>query len=348
MGINKRTAFATTTTTTTTTKKPSSFSLITSSTPRGGSTTKLSAGGVPGALPLLLFDNGPLWLGSGILVAANALGCCINLVAPTFHYHVDLLGTGAFAAAALPTLLLLSSSNAAAAGVVQKWSAAAVVLWSTKLAAFLFYRVLSNGKDGRFDALFATPASTAGFWTVSAAWGLLCSLPHALGSTAVVVASTAGPVLVSRAGLLLFGVGFVTETVADYQKWAFKRAFPGEFCHTGLWSVSQHPNWFGNLLLWSGIFLMNAPLLIGTTTAFKKSSVYKKVWSCRRLALAAIGPLFMWTLFDAQATGKIMADALLATKGRYGYGSDPAFTSYLDNTPLIVPNLFASWFRPKA
>ena len=51
---------------------------------------------------------------------------------------------------------------------------------------------------------------------------------------------------------------------------------PQGFLRRGLWSVSQHPNWFGNLCLWSGITLYNAPGL-----------------SPVKLALAAVSPVFL-------------------------------------------------------
>jgi steroid 5-alpha reductase family enzyme len=293
-----------------------------SSIPRGGSS------------PTKLFNNAPLWLGSGIIVAANTLGLGINLVAPHFHYHVDLLGTGAFAAAALPTFLSAASSQRV------QWSSAAVMAWSIKLASFLFYRVLQTGGDARLDATLANPTSAAGFWAISAAWGLVCGLPHFLGTTSL----ASGNPIALRAGAALFGIGFLTETLADYQKWIFKQGHPGQFCNVGLWSISQHPNWLGNLCVWSGIFVMNAPALIDRT-AFKAAggTVWNKLWSCRRLALAMIGPAFLWTLFESQGTGKILPDALQSTLKRYKYGKDVAFTNYIDTTPLIVPNPF-KWF----
>lgn len=61
------------------------------------------------------------------------------------HYHVDLLGTGAFVVAALA-----SQPTALAGAAAQQrinWSTTAVVWWSAKLAAFLLYRVANTGHD---------------------------------------------------------------------------------------------------------------------------------------------------------------------------------------------------------
>ena len=51
-------------------------------------------------------------------------------------------------------------------------------------------------------------------------------------------------------------VAILIETVADEQLRAFaKTKKPGELIQTGLWRYSRHPNYFGELLFWWGIFL---------------------------------------------------------------------------------------------
>lgn len=332
---------------------------------RGGATPKRSSSSV--------LSMSSLWSSSvgnnypAVILAVNALGFVITLVAPQCHYHVDLLGTGAFAVAAgLP--LLLSSSSRTALPHPQLLSAAAVILWSTKLALFLFYRVVVHKQDGRLVEILAKPLDAAKFWFVSALWGVVCSLPHFLATTTSATAtsivkqpsSSLFSITSTTLGLGLFAVGWCIETLADYHKWQFKQhSNPGQFCNVGLWSVSQHPNWFGNLLVWMGIFILNAPALLGGTPAAmasrtlgatKGNSTYSilailqkvgdRLWRSRRLFAAMLGPLFMWTLFDAQATGKILNEARLATLARYGYGVDPVFTNYVDTTPLVVPQLW--------
>jgi len=292
---------------------------------RGGAATS-SLGSAPG----VIFDNAPMVLGQSIIIGANLLGFGISLFT-TSHAHVDLLGTGAFAVAALPTLL-----NGKLPLRV-RLSSAAVLTWSTKLASFLFYRILHSGHDARLDDILSDPKNAAGFWIFSLAWGILCSLPHALGTTS----SAAGRPLALAAGGALFGVGLLTETTADYQKWVFKQQHPGEFCNTGLWSLSQHPNWFGNLLLWSGILLMNAPALIAPVSP--KASFWRKALSYKRIGIALISPMFMFYLFQGQASGSI-TDALSSSYKRYGYGTDTGYTQYIDTTPLLFPNPL-QWFQ---
>ena len=145
----------------------------------------------------------------------------------------------------------------------------------------------------------STTSGTFGFWFVSLLWGCVCSLPHSLGATS----SYNIPILQSPysiAGAVLFVVGFLTETTADFQKWMFKQSSPKQFCDVGVWSISQHPNFLGNLLLWSGIFLINAPALVDppppVATETTVASIFQNLWRFKRVALAALSPLFLYTL----------------------------------------------------
>ncbi|GKY90346.1 hypothetical protein MPSEU_000008600 [Mayamaea pseudoterrestris] len=308
---------------------------------------------VPSGYPFVTFDNTPFWQSQKIIFGANLLGYVINLCAPHFHAHVDLLGTGAFAAAALPSLWTkqpivtripgTSSSIVAATNNVRiQASASAVFAWSVKLALFLLYRVLNSetSKDERLDAILSNPSTAAGFWLFSMAWGSICSLPHTLGATS----SSLGDPLALRVGGIMAAAGWLTETIADYQKWLFKRTHKkGDFCNEGLWSVSQHPNWFGNLLFWSGIFVMNAPALVEPVMFPSRASLLNKLWGYRRVGLAMLSPGFMYYLFSSQGTGKLLPEGFEATRKRYGYGVDEAYTKYVDETPLIIPNPLQWW-----
>jgi steroid 5-alpha reductase family enzyme len=301
----------------------------------GGSGPNGSASTVPrGGAANSIFDNTNMFYGQAIIIGANVLGLLMSLTTNS-HLHVDLLGTGAFAVSALPTLLNKSLPDRV------RLSSAAVFTWSSKLAAFLFYRILQTGHDGRLDDILAHPLYATGFWTFSMAWGILCTLPHSLGTTS----SMPGSPIALRLGCALFGLGLLTETTADYQKTVFKLAHPGQFCDTGLWSLSQHPNWFGNMVLWSGIFLMNAPALIEPLAAkagVNTMTVWKNMLRYKRIGLAFVSPIFMLYLFSGQANGSITESVKLSYE-RYGYGKNDAFTKYIDTTPLIFPNPL-KWF----
>lgn len=279
--------------------------------------------------PSVIFDNAPLIQSTAIFALTNLLGCVLSLLGKT-QIHVDLLGTGSFCLAALPALV---GKGAALSRV--KISAAAVMLWSVKLAGYLLFRIVKLGEDKRLSDLFSSTSGTISFWVFSLMWGILCSLPHTLGSTS----SSSGLPVTTIAGSILYVIGIVLETTADYQKWMFKAENTG-FCNVGLWSsISQHPNWFGNLLVWTGILMMNAPALVdvpAVVAAGEKASFFHVVWRFRRLALACLSPVFMLYLFNGQADGSLTTTVELA-KGKYG---SPEYEEYLANVPKIFPKLF--------
>jgi steroid 5-alpha reductase family enzyme len=66
-------------------------------------------------------------------------------------------------------------------------------------------------------------------------------------------------------GLTLFLIGFFFEAVGDYQLTAFKKKEEnkGRIIQTGLWKFTRHPNYFGEVVLWWGIFFFALSLPLG-------------------------------------------------------------------------------------
>lgn len=352
------------------TNKPAASTLRKTNSIRTGGGRNVSSGREFPSVGSLVFNDATFWFSQKIIVGANLLGFLLSLLT-TKQYHVDLLGTGAFAASAFPSLLssiknlstVGKAEAAKASGVVCAdkrifWSASAVSLWSTKLASFLLYRCIDKGGiDDRLLTTLTDPRYSVVFWMFSVTWGVVCSLPHTLGSAS---RSSIHPIFLIIGGVMA-GIGLGTETLADYQKWSFKQETvnTGKPCCVGLWSMLQHPNYFGNILFWWGISIMNLPALTeplpvvvtaatsspraasatSTTTIFKKklSFAFRHTLRFRRAALSLLSPVFMWYLFNGQATGSILGDELEKRLAKYGYGVNPEYTSYVDKTPLIIP-----------
>jgi steroid 5-alpha reductase family enzyme len=57
-------------------------------------------------------------------------------------------------------------------------------------------------------------------------------------------------------GLIIFGIGFMFESVGDMQLAFFKQnpKNQGKLITTGLWKFTRHPNYFGEALVWWGIW----------------------------------------------------------------------------------------------
>ena len=80
--------------------------------------------------------------------------------------------------------------------------------------------------------------------------------------------SSVGFHFLDGAGVLLWLTGFYFETVGDYQLKQFKSypANKGKIITTGLWRYTRHPNYFGEVIQWWGIFIMTVTLPGGWMT----------------------------------------------------------------------------------
>jgi steroid 5-alpha reductase family enzyme len=192
--------------------------------------------------------------------------------------------------------------------------AACVLIWALRLGTFLFRRILEDGSDGRFDKLKPAPLRFFVVWNLQALWVLVC-----VGCALAAISSGDGNPVSSLLvlGCVLWVGGFVIEVVADHQKRVFRKRHGRDgFVQTGLWRLSRHPNYLGEILLWLGIAIMSLPALQG--------------WQ----HLTLVSPVFVCVLLT-----RISGVPLLERKADRLWGEDPAYQAYKDRTPVLVPRL---------
>jgi steroid 5-alpha reductase family enzyme len=127
-----------------------------------------------------------------------------------------------------------------------------VGLWALRLGGFLLLRVFKAGRDKRFDG------RRDNFWKFGSFW-----LGQAVTVWIVMLAASMALVHGGRfktfaiIGLLIWIVGLKIETIADFQKFMFRSrpANQGQWIQSGLWRYSRHPNYFGEMCVWVGIYL---------------------------------------------------------------------------------------------
>jgi steroid 5-alpha reductase family enzyme len=192
-------------------------------------------------------------------------------------------------------------------------------LWGVRLAVHIFLRSRGAGEDFRYRQFRQNGGEN--FWWVSlitifwlqAALCFVIALPLQIGQAV----PTAAPLGWREAiGVLIWAVGFVTETVADAQLQAFRNdpANKGKVMRGGLWRYSRHPNYFGECVLWWGLFLIVLPVPGGIYTI--------------------IGPALI-TFLLLKVSGVTMLEQGLKHR-REGYAE------YVRSTPAFVP-----WFPKK-
>lgn len=202
-----------------------------------------------------------------------------------------------------------------------------VLMWSTRLGVFLYLRVKRAGKDGRFDEIKHHVPRFFNMWTIQGLWVFLTALPvFCLNATEDNVAFLTWS---DYLGLVCFGVGFACEVIADNQKtqFALDPENEGKWISSGLWALSRHPNYFGEILLWVGIFFISSSVFTGGQ------------W------ISVESPLFVAFLLI-----KVSGIPLLEARADHKWGQDPEYQAYKANTPELVPlpssfsfdNLFAA------
>ena len=136
-----------------------------------------------------------------------------------------------------------------------------VLVWAVRLGGFLLYRVIKKGKDARFDGMRESFTKFGKFWLAQAITVWVMMIPS-------VFAFNAEPSYdwLAITGVIIWAIGLVCETVADLQKLAFNNnpANKNKWIDTGIWHYSRHPNYFGEILVWVGVYLFtlaSLPLL---------------------------------------------------------------------------------------
>jgi steroid 5-alpha reductase family enzyme len=188
-----------------------------------------------------------------------------------------------------------------------------VTVWAARLGAYLFGRIRAEGADRRFDEIRTSFLRFFVAWTLQGVW--IC---FTAGAALAAITSSRSVALgpVAFAGLVLWIAGFGIEVVADRQKSAFRArpANDGKFITTGLWAWSRHPNYFGEIVLWTGVAVIAAPALDG--------------WQY----LTLVSPIFVTVLLT-----RVSGINLLEERADARWGGDPEYESYKDSTPVLVP-----------
>ncbi|MDJ0923739.1 MAG: DUF1295 domain-containing protein [Acidimicrobiia bacterium] len=268
-----------------------------------------------GGLVILAGSDGSAKVGSiAVFAVCGFLAYAINWVvfvpsniAKTEHYF-DLTGSATYVTVVAVALLLSDDLDARAVivGIM-------VFVWALRLGSFLFQRVRRAGRDERFDEIKVDPLRFFMTWTLQGLWVLL-TVACALAIITGIERQSIG--WVGTIGIAVWVVGFAIEVVADRQKTHFKRdpSNTGRFISSGIWAWSRHPNYFGEIVLWTGIAIVALPVLSG--------------WRWATL----ISPLFV-TLLLTRVSGIPMLEA----RAEKRWGEDEDYREYVANTPVLVP-----------
>lgn len=115
-------------------------------------------------------------------------------------------------------------------------------------------------------------------------------------------------------GAVVAALGVLIEAIADAQKSAAKKRNPKRFVDHGLYRIVRCPNYFGEVLMWTGSFLV----CIGACCS---------AWQWVVASLGYIGIIYV--MFSGARR--------LELRQTEAYGNDPEFQAYIKRTPIILP-----------
>jgi len=246
-----------------------------------------------------------------LITFAVSIGANLLMFIPAYRFQTDKLTDISYAV----TFVVLALYGLATAGfsLPNIILAAMIGVWAVRLGGFLLVRVSKTGRDRRFDERRKNPRRFLAFWLLQGLTVWVVSLPSIMFFAQEIdrVSNFA------YIGLAVWALGFAIEVAADRQKYHFKRdpANAGKWIAGGLWKYSRHPNYFGEMALWVGVYIYALfGLPVGAAIA------------------GALGPVFLILLIRF-----VSGVPILEKQAEARWGADPAYQSYKRATNLLIP-----------
>lgn len=185
--------------------------------------------------------------------------------------------------------------------------------WALRIGSFLLYRVIKVGKDARFDEMRSSFVKFGQFWVLQglSVWVLMIPFVLAVGNAN----SALG--IFAYIGVAVFLAGLCIETISDLQKMRFnsKPENKGKWIESGIWKYSRHPNYFGEILVWVGVYIYAVQVL-----------------SVPAALVAVVSPLFISLLLLF-----VSGIPLLEKSADKRWGSIKSYQQYKKRTSILVP-----------
>lgn len=190
-----------------------------------------------------------------------------------------------------------------------------ICIWAARLGIYLLKRIRKIGKDDRFDGKREKFWSFLGFWLLQGATVWVVMLPSSMfySNRNTEIANNS---ITSIIGIIIWLTGLSIETIADYQKYKFINDInnKGKWIDVGLWKYSRHPNYFGEIMLWFGIYLFT---LSGFDTI--------------QSLIGLIGPLYIASLIIF-----VSGIPILEKSADLRWGKDQNYQLYKKQTSVLV------------
>lgn len=134
-----------------------------------------------------------------------------------------------------------------------------VALWSLRLTLYILIRSWGGPEDRRYAQLreeWKPHSELHAYFKIFLFQGFLMLVVSLPGSTGMKVHDEMS--VLNWLGLVIFITGFALEIWSDsfLSRWKKNPAHKGEICTSGPWKLCRFPNYFGEVLLWYGVYFL--------------------------------------------------------------------------------------------
>lgn len=120
--------------------------------------------------------------------------------------------------------------------------------------------------------------------------------------------------VITIVGAVIMALGILLESMADFQKSKAKKINPSRFCDSGLYKIVRCPNYLGEVLFWTGVFVSGV-------------NIYANAWQWIAAAFGYI--CIVYIMFGGARR--------LELRQNRNYGADPEYQAYVKKTPILLP-----------
>jgi steroid 5-alpha reductase family enzyme len=199
--------------------------------------------------------------------------------------------------------------------VFHKIILALVLMWSARLGTFLFIRINKMGKDVRFDGIRENFLKFLQFWLLQGATVFVVMLAALYGFSK----DFSNVKLQLLTGAAVFITGLMFEATADAQKFKFNNnpKNKGQWIDVGVWRASRHPNYLGEMMVWTGMYLV-------AVGALSKSE----------RIITLLSPVYIICLLLF-----VSGVPMLEKSAMLKWGKDKNYLKYKNQVPSVLPSL---------
>ena len=194
----------------------------------------------------------------------------------------------------------------------------AILIWSIRLGGYLLRRIHKIGRDTRFDEMRKSFWRFGRFWILQGFTVWVVLIPSML----FLIKSPTELPWYAYTGLFIWACGLIIEAIADMQKFRFINDIKnkGKWLDIGIWKYSRHPNYFGEITLWFGLYIF----------VFGNLSTTEAI-------IGIIGPLYIALLILF-----VSGVPLLEKRAEKKWGNNFEYRKYKQRTSVLIP-----WFKKK-